>query len=192
MPAALVTGLTWIIGVLLVATQAPNEPIGLLYDDANRFLVIPLALAVITALAVRNQLVRSGRAGAGAALAVVAGLALTLAGSALEFWGALVAGTDVSAIAARLGTTEFWGSWPGFLLFLAGGPITVISLIVLGVRSRTWPGASALTAVAIGVSGVLFSVSTFAWGISPAAAAIPATLFAFCWVSLARAATRLA
>lgn len=186
-PAAIASGLAWMLGVLLIATQAPGEPVGTEYDLYNRILSVAIILLLVTAIAVRRRLAQAA-AGRTAALALSIGLALMAAGSVLEFWGALLAGQPPSATAARLGTEEFWGSTPGFVAFLAGSVVATLALIVIGVRSRRWDGVSSVEALLIGAAGIFMSASTTLWAVSPAAAVIPAALFAFGWMTLARAA----
>jgi hypothetical protein len=177
------------LGVLLIATQAPSEPVGIDYDLYNRLLTIAILLLLVTAIGIQRSLARSSAAGATAALGLAVGVGLMAAGNLLEFWGALLAGQPPSATAARLGTQEFWGSTPGFVVFLAGSVVATVALIVIAVRSRHWRGVSSVEALLIGAAGIFMSVSTALWAVSPAAAVIPAALFAFGWMTLARAAT---
>jgi hypothetical protein len=187
-PAAIASGLAWMLGVLLVATQAPSEPVGIEYDLYNRLLSIAIVLLLVTAIGIQRSLARVNAGGANAALVLAVGIGLMAAGNLLEFWGALLAGQPPSATAARLGTQEFWGSTPGFVVFLAGSLVATVALIVIGVRSRHWSGASSIEALLIGAAGIFMSMSTALWAVSPAVAVIPAALFAFGWMTLARAA----
>lgn len=184
---ALASSLAWILAVLLVATQASREPAGADYDTYNRLLSVALILVLATAIGMRSRVAARALPGTGAALALVIGLVLMLAGNVVEFWGALIAGALPAATAARTGGPEFWGSTPGFLAFLIGQITVALAMIQLGIRARRWPGASPRTTVAIGMCGVLFSASTAAWAVSPAVALLPAALFAVTWVILARA-----
>jgi hypothetical protein len=186
-PAAMVSGLAWMLGVLLIATQASSEPVGIEYDLYSRILSIAIILLLVTASGVRRRLAQATAAGGTAALALFIGLALMAAGNVLEFWGALLAAQPPSATAARLGTEAFWGSTPGFLVFLVGAVVATVALIVIAVRSRQWHGVSSAETLLIGAAGVFMSMSTALWAVSPAAALVPAALFAFGWMSLARA-----
>lgn len=178
---AVVSALAWIGGVVLIATQAPSEPVGPAYDAYNRVLTVALVLLVVVAIGLRARL------GSGlASTALVAGLILMLAGNALEFWGALLAGQPPSATAQRLGVAEFWGSTPGFIAFLVGQAIATISLIVIGIRSWRRGRASAGEGALVAGSGIAMTASTALWALSAAAAAVPAILFGFGWLALAR------
>lgn len=179
-PLAIVSALAWIGTVLFVATQASTEPVGTAYDLANRLLTGALVLLVVVALVFRHH----GRDLPGTLL--VTGLAIMLAGNVLEFWGALVVGQQPSATAQRLGTPEFWGSTPGFLLFLGGQLPVVIGLIAVAFRAHRRGRASTGEALLVGVSGIGFSASTALWAASPAATAISAVIFGFGWLALAR------
>jgi hypothetical protein len=185
-PLAVLAGVAWIAGVLLVATQADSDPVGARYDAYNRVLTLALALLLASALAIRGRVREAGAPGGRALTVLVAGLALSLAGNALEFWGALAAGEEPSATAERLGLEdEFWGSFPGFLAFLAGGLLVVASLIAYAVRIGAWGRIPRPQRAAIGAGGVLMAASTALWAVSPAAALVPAVLFAFAWLLLA-------
>lgn len=186
---AALAGVAWIGGILLVATQADSDPVGSRYDAYNRVLTIALALLLASALAIQGRVRETGAAGGGALTALVSGLALMLAGNALEFWGALAAGEEASATAERLGLEEeFWGSFPGFVAFLAGGLLVLVSLIAYAVRIGAWGGISRLRRTAVGAGGVLLVASTALWAISPAVALVPAVLFAFAWLLFAATA----
>jgi hypothetical protein len=181
---AVVSGLAWLGSVVLIATQAPSEPVGTAYDAYNRVLTVALVLLVVVAVGTRARL------GSGPApTALVLGLILMLAGNALEFWGALLAGQPPSATAQRLGVAEFWGSTPGFIAFLIGQVIATVSLIVIGIRSWRRGRASAGEGALVAGSGIAMTVSTALWAVSAAAAAVPAIVFGFGWLALARVRT---
>ena len=186
-PAAMVSGLAWMLGVLLIATQASSEPVGTHYDLYNRILTIAIILLLVTAIGVRRRLARANAAGATAALVLSVGVGVMAAGNLLEFWGAFVAGQPPSATADRLGTEAFWGSTPGFVVFLAGSAVATGALIGGAVRSRRWDGVLPVETLLIGAAGISMSLSTALWAVSPAAALVPAALFAFGWMTLARA-----
>ena len=188
-PLAVLAGVAWITGVLLVATQADSDPVGSHYDAYNRVLTLALALLLASGLAIRGRVRAAGALGRRPLTGLVAGLALMLAGNALEFWGSLAAGQEPSATAERLGLEEeFWGSFPGFLVFLAGGLLVLASLVAYAVRAGARGGLSPLRRTAVGAGGFLMVASTALWAISPAAALVPAVLFAFAWLQLATAA----
>jgi hypothetical protein len=189
-PLAVLAGVAWIMGVLLVATQADSDPVGPRYDAYNRVLTLALALLLASALAIRGRVREAGAPGGRPLTALVAGLALMLAGNALEFWGALAAGEKPSATAERLGLEEeFWGSFPGFLVFLLGGLLVLASLIAYAIRIGAWAGISRLQRVAVGAGGLLMVASTALWAVSPAVALVPAVLFALAWLLLLETAT---
>lgn len=179
---SVVSALAWFGAIMLIATQASTDPVGASYDTYSRLLTVALGLLLVVALGLRARVRDAGLP----LTLLVASLTLMLAGNALEFWGALVAGQDPSATAERLGTEEFWGSTPGFLAFLIGQALATISLIVIGMRSwrrgRTGAGEGALVAG----SGIAMTASTALWAVSVAAAAVPAVLFGFGWLALAR------
>ncbi len=185
-PLAILAGVAWIAGILLVATQADSDPVGANYDAYNRVLTLALALLLTSALAFRGRVREAGTAGSRALTSLVVGFALMLAGNALEFWGALAVDEVTEATAERLGLDEaFWGSFPGFLVFLAGGLVVVASLIAVAVKLGAWGGVSPVQRAAVGAGGLLMVASTALWAVSPAAALLPAILFAFAWLLLA-------
>lgn len=187
---ALAAGLAWIAGVVLVSTQADSDPVGARYDAYNRVLTLALVLLLASAVVIRHRVAAAGAAGTGPLTAVVAGLALTLAGNVLEFWGALAAAEKPSATAERLGLEdEFWGSLPGFLVFLLGGLVVVVAMIACAISLGASERISPLQRAAVGAGGFLMVASPAFWAVSPVAALVPAVLFALAWVWLAVAAT---
>jgi hypothetical protein len=185
-PLAILAGLAWIAGILLVSTQADSDPVGARYDAYNRVLTLAIVLLLASSVAIRRRLAAAGAPGVRAMTAVVVGLALNLAGNVLEFWGSLAAGQETEKTARRLGLEEeFWGSAVGWFVYLAGGLIVVASLVAVAVKLGRWGRISRLQRLAVGSAGVLMAASSALWAVSPVAAAVPAALTAFAWLALA-------
>lgn len=176
LPLALIAGLAWIAGVLLVATQADSDPVGARYDDYNRILTVALVLLLASTLALRRS------ACSRPLTALAGGFALMLAGNALEFWGAYAAGEPAAATASRLHAHAFAASGAGFGIFIAGGLTVLGSFAALARDLRRLPRRERLL---IGTGGIFLVLGTALWAVSPAAAAIPAVIFAFVWLTVA-------
>ena len=167
---ALAAGLTWTIAATLMGMQADTEPVGVHYDAANRTLVVPLVLLVAWAWRTRSHASRAGTT-------LTVGFGLMLIGVVVEFWGALLAGEHPSATARRLGEdSHFWGSDPGFGVFIAGALTTIVGFGLLA-RSRRGT-ASRVVLVRTGVTGLAVLATTGLWLVSAAAAAVGGIAFA--------------
>jgi hypothetical protein len=168
----MLTGLAWMAGVLLVSAY-PKElsPAGdLAYDRANRVHTLALVLLLATAIVVYNM-IRAGRLpGPRAARVLIVGAGLMLVGNVVSFWGALVVGQQ---------SDQFWGGLVGWLVYLPGELVVLGAFIGLARASRHWPKVSTAQRWSMGFVGVLLSITTVTWAISPAATLAPAVLAAF-------------
>lgn len=182
--AALLAGVFWGFTLPLVATQATEDPVGLRYDDFNRWLTLPLALLVVTVLCVRalvaGRLPRGGRVGATLALA---GSALMLLGNMIEFWVVFLTEDYVSAIAERRNVDEWAGSIGGWLLFLVG----VVLLLVGGAlvafaawRARALPAWAGL--VLAGTAPALL-VAFSLWAATVEGTIVVAAALGLAWIA---------
>jgi hypothetical protein len=111
-----------------------------------------------------------GLAGGRAAKLLVIAAALMLVGNVVSFWGALATSGPSDA---------FWGGWAGWLTYLPGGLLTMGALIALARAARAWPNTGGMQRWAIGGTGVLLTITSITWAISPAATLVPALLAAF-------------
>jgi hypothetical protein len=188
---SLAAGLAWIAGILLVSTQADSDPVGPHYDTYNRLLTPALVLLLASAFAFRRRVKQASAWGLMPLTIAVIGFGLYLVGNVVEFWGALLADQVSESAAARPGTDDFWQwSFPGFLIFLLGGMVVVVSLIAFAVRLGRWQGVSVTQRVAVGSAGILLTAATVFWAVSPLAALVPAVLFAFAWLVFANVVAR--
>lgn len=181
LPLALAAGVAWAVGVTLIGTQADTDPVGAGYDLANRAFTVAPALLLWFALVLHRQAVGRHRLGA----TLLAGsAALMLAGNVLEFWGVLLSSGHTEKTAVLLGEgSAYWGSGVGWIIFLVGGPLLLAAFVVLGLAA---PGGR-WRRLATGATGLLASLSTALWAVSPAAAAIAGSLFALGLVGLVAA-----
>jgi hypothetical protein len=169
---ALLAGLAWMAAVLLVAANPKGLSLAgdLAYDRANRVHTLALLLLTLTAVLAYRTIRAEGLAGRRAATALVIGTVLMLAGNVISFWGALVAGQQ---------SEQFWGGWVGWLTFLPGSLIMLGAFIGLARAARHWPEVDQGQRWAIGLVGVLLTVTTATWAVSPAVTLVPALLAAF-------------
>lgn len=169
---SLLTGLTWMGAVLLVSANLKDiSPAGdLAYDRANRVHTVALLFLFATAVVIHNMIRASGLPGLRAAKVLVVGAVLLLVGNIVSFWGALVVGQQ---------SDQFWGGLVGWLLFLPGELIVLGVFIVLARAARQWPNVTRAQRWSIGVVGLLFSITTATWAVSPAVTLVPALLAAY-------------
>jgi hypothetical protein len=169
---ALLSGLAWLAAVLLISANHKGIDLAgdLAYDRANRFHTVALALMLATMLLVHRVVRGDGLAGGRTAKLLVIAAALMLVGNVVSFWGALA--TDGPSDA-------FWGGWAGWLTYLPGSLLMLGALIVLARAARAWPNTSGMQRWAIGATGVLLSITSITWAISPAVTLAPAVLAAF-------------
>ncbi|MPZ70758.1 MAG: hypothetical protein GEU71_14715 [Actinobacteria bacterium] len=189
-PLATAAGLAFIAGVMLVATQANSDPVGRHYDAYNRVLTGDLILLLVCSVWIAREIKHRSLAGTTATRAIAGGFGLMVAGNVVEFWGALVTGSETEKTAARLGHEDaFWGSGVGWILFLLGSVVATVALIIVARAAGRW-GATSSQRWAIGAAGVMQAAASALWAAAPIAAAIPAAAFAFGWLSLATAVQR--
>jgi hypothetical protein len=182
---AAVTGLAWMVAVLLVAANPKGGGLtaDLAYDRANRVHTLALVFLLCTSALVRRLVDGRGLAGRRSAGVLVAGAALMLVGNLVSFWGALL--TD--------GTSEqFWGGWAGWLVFLPGMVLLLGAAVALARAARAWPGVSLANRWSMGLFGLLLAVTTDTWAVSPAATLVPALLAAFALLATGLAVTQAA
>jgi hypothetical protein len=167
-----VAGLMWMAAVLFVAANPKGIDLAgdLAYDRANRVHTLALALLLATAIVMRRVMRNSDLSGRRAAAAFVIGAVLMLVGNAVSFWGALF--TD--------GTSEqFWGGWAGWLTFLPGLVLLLAAPVALARAARDWPDTTKAQRWTIGSFGLLLTLTTETWAISPAVTLAPALLATF-------------
>lgn len=183
--AAILAGLFWGFTLPLIATQATDDPVGLRYDDFNRWLTLPLALLLVTLIALRvllgRRLPRGGRLGTTLA---AAGSALMLLGNVVEFWAVMLTDDYVAAIAEERNVAEWGGStvgWLGFLggvlLLLAGG----VLLALAAQRAGALPSWAGL--VLAGTAPALLAAAVL-WSSSVEATIAVATPLGLAWIAL--------
>lgn len=172
------TGALWTIGVTLVATQAGSDPVGAGYDAANRALTVPLLLLVAYAALLR----RSPPAGSNkGTLVLMVGSFLLLAGNVLEFWMVLISGVHTEKTATRLGESEaFWGSFAGWIVFVAGMLVTIAAAVMLG---RAVGGLRGAALVGLAIVGL---AATGLWAVSPLLAGAAGLALAVWLIGLVR------
>lgn len=112
----------------------------------------------------------AGLPGRRATTALVAAAVLMVAGNAVSFWGALVVGQQ---------SEQFWGGLAGWLIYLPGQLVLLGAFIALARATRRWPDVTRIQRWSIGLVGVLLTVTTVTWAISPAATLVPALLATF-------------
>jgi len=170
------TGLTWMVSVLLISANHKGITASgdVAYDWSNRAHTVAVLLLLATAVTMWRILRDAKVRGEHAALALVVGAALMLAGNVLSFWGTLFTG----------GTSEqFWGGWAGWLVFLLGGLLTVAGFIGLALAARQWAQVSLARRWQIGSVGLFLMATTITWAGSPVATLVPALLAAFTLLS---------
>jgi hypothetical protein len=173
---AALAGLTWMAAVLLVAANPKGISLAgdLAYDRANRFHTLALVLLLAT-VAVTNRTIRAaGLPGRRATTALVVATVLMFAGNTVAFWGALVIGQQ---------SEQFWGGLVGWLIYLPGQLLLLGAFIALARATQPWPNVTRTQRWSIGLVGVLLTITTATWAISPAATLAPALLATFALLS---------
>lgn len=179
-----VTGLTWMAAVLLVAANPKGIDLAgdLAYDRANRLHTMALVLLLATGIVIYRTLRARGLAGRRAAMVLVAGAALMVAGNTVSFWGALAVGQQ---------SERFWGGLVGWLTYLPGEVLLLGAFMALARAARDWPVTSAQR-WSTGLVGVFLSLTTATWAISPAVTLAPALVAAFALLAAGVAVTHAA
>jgi len=169
---AMITGLAWMGAVLLVSANLKDiSPAGdLAYDRANRVHTLALVLLLATAIVGYRTIRGGGLPGRRAAMALVVGAALMSVGNIVSFWGALVVGEQ---------SDQFWGGLVGWLIYLPGELLLLGAFIGLARAARHWPNVGTAQRWSIGLTGVLLSITTATWAVSPLVTLAPAVLAAF-------------
>lgn len=182
---AILAGLAWMAAVLLVAANPKSISLAgdLAYDRSNRVHTVALVLLLATAIVVYRTVRAGGLPGGRAATALVVGAVLMLVGNAVSFWGALVVGQQ---------SEQFWGGWVGWLTYLPGELLLLGAAIGLARAARHWLNVSTLQRWAIGLVGVLLSITTATWAVSPAVTLVPAVLAAFALLAMGMAVAQAA
>lgn len=184
--AAIVSGVLFAFGLPLVATQATDDPVGLRYDDFNRWLTLPLALLVAALVAVRGaQSERLGPRGRlGATLAIV-GAGAMLLGNLVEFWLVFFTDDYVAAIADERRELDEWvGSTVGWLLFLAGAFLLLVGGILLGVETWRAHALPVWVGAVVASTAPLLLAAFVAWSISVEATIVLALVLGIAWVAV--------
>ena len=185
-PAALAGAVAWAIAVPLVATQAADDPVAGRYDEANRLVTAALVPLALAAWAFRERLgERLARIPLGATTWAI-GLTLMLAGSAVEFWGAWIAGESGTAEADRAGVEAWQGSNLGFALFVMGAFVAAGGALAAGIRLAPLVGRT--IGLAVPAAGLAMVAGTLLWSASVTAAAAAALAAAMAWLAIAWAA----
>jgi hypothetical protein len=182
---AMLTGLAWMAAVLLVAANPKSISLtgDLAYDRANRAHTVALVLLLAIAVVVYRTIRAGGLPGGRAAGVLVVGAVLMLVGNAVSFWGALVVGQQ---------SDRFWGGWVGWLTYLPGQLLLLGAFIGLARAARHWPDVSTIQRWSIGLVGLLLSVTTATWAVSPLVTLAPAMLAAFALLATGMAVAQVA
>lgn len=182
---AMLTGLAWMAAVLLVAANPKSISLtgDLAYDRANRAHTVALVLLLAIAVVVYRTIRAGGLPGGRAAGVLVVGAVLMLVGNVVSFWGALVVGQQ---------SDQFWGGWVGWLTYLPGQLLLLGAFIGLARAARQWPDVSTIQRWSIGLVGLLLSVTTATWAVSPVVTFAPAVLAAFALLATGMAVAQLA
>lgn len=182
---AMLTGLAWMGAVLLVSANLKDVSLAgdLAYDRANRIHTLALILLLATTI-VMHRIVRAhGLSGRRATTALVVAAALMVVGNLVSFWGALVVGEQ---------SDRFWGGLVGWLIYLPGELLLLGAFIGLARAARQWPNVGTAHRWSIGLVGVLFSITTVTWAVSPLVTLAPAVLAAFALLTTGTVVARAA
>jgi hypothetical protein len=114
---------------------------------------------------------------------LVVGALLMLVGNAVSFWGALVVGQQ---------SDQFWGGWVGWLTYLPGQLLLLGAFVGLARAARRWPNVGTIQRWSIGLVGLLLSITTATWAVSPAVTLAPALLAAFALLATGMAVAQVA
>jgi len=182
---AMLTGLAWMGAVLLVSANLKDVSLAgdLAYDRANRVHTLALVLLLATAIVIHRNVRAYGLSGRRATTALVVGAVLMLAGNVVSFWGALVVGEQ---------SDQFWGGWIGWLIYLPGGLVLLGAFVGLARAARHWPNVGTAQRWSIGLTGLLLSITTVTWAVSPLVTLAPAVLAAFALLTTGTTVARAA
>jgi hypothetical protein len=184
--AAIVGGVFFALALPLVATQATDDPVGLRYDDFNRWLTLPLALLVVALAAVRSvqgaRLEGPWRWGAWIALG---GAALAVVGNVAEFWLVFFTDEYVSAIREDRPELDEWaGSTIGWFTVLAGLVLLFAGGLLFG--AATWRAGvlPAWVGVAVAATSPLLFLAFILWARSVPATIAVALVLGLTWIAV--------
>jgi multisubunit Na+/H+ antiporter MnhG subunit len=182
---AMLTGLAWMGAVLLVSANLKDVSLAgdLAYDRANRVHTLALIFLLATAMVMHRTVRSGGLSGRRATITLIIGAALMLVGNVVSFWGALVVGEQ---------SDRFWGGWIGWLTYLPGQLILLGAFIGLARAARHWPDVGAAQRWSIGLVGLLLSITTATWAVSPLVTLAPAVLAAFALLTAGTVVARAA
>lgn len=182
---AMLTGLAWMGAVLLVSANLKDVSLAedLAYDRANRVHTLALVFLLATAVVTHRTVRAGGLSGRRATTALVVGAALMLVGNVVSFWGALVVGER---------SDRFWGGWIGWLTYLPGELLLLGAFLGLALAARHWPNVGTAQRWSIGLAGLLLSITTATWAVSPLMTLAPAVLAAFALLNAGTTVARVA
>ncbi|HSJ84550.1 MAG TPA: hypothetical protein VLA91_12110, partial [Acidimicrobiia bacterium] len=170
--------------LLVSANLKDISPAGdLAYDRANRVHTLALVLLLATAIVGYRTIRGAGLPGRRAAMALVVGAALMSVGNIVSFWGALVVGEQ---------SDQFWGGLVGWLIFLPGELLLLGAFIGLARAARHWPNVGTAQRWSMGLAGVLLSITTATWAVSPLVTLAPTVLAAFALLTAGTTVARAA
>ncbi|HSJ28093.1 MAG TPA: hypothetical protein VLB67_07755 [Acidimicrobiia bacterium] len=169
---AMLTGLAWMGAVLLVSANPKDVSLAgdLAYDRANRVHTLALLFLLATAIVMHRTVRAWGLSGRRSTMVLVVSAGLMLIGNVVSFWGALVVGQQ---------SEQFWGGLIGWLIFLPGELVLLGAFVGLALAARHWPNVGTAQRWSIGLVGLLLSITTATWAVSPLATLAPAVLTAF-------------
>lgn len=182
---AMLTGLAWMGAVLFVSANLKDVSLAgdLAYDRANRVHTLALVFLLATAIVIHRTVRAHELSGRRATTALMVGAALMLVGNVVSFWGALVVGEQ---------SDQFWGGWTGWLIYLPGQLLLLGAFIGLARAARHWPHVGPAQRWSIGLVGVLLSITTDTWAVSPLMTLAPAVLAAFALLTTGTTVARAA
>lgn len=182
---AMLTGLAWMGAVLLVSANLKDVSLAgdLAYNRANRVHTLALVFLLATAVVTHRTVRAGGLSGRRATTALVVGAALMLVGNVVSFWGALVVGER---------SDRFWGGWIGWLTYLPGELLLLGAFLGLALAARHWPNVGTAQRWSIGLAGLLLSITTATWAVSPLMTLAPAVLAAFALLNAGTTVARVA
>jgi hypothetical protein len=183
--AAILAGIFWGFTLPLIATQATDDPVGLRYDDFNRWLTLPLALLLVTLVVLGALLGRRlpAQGTLGTTLAAL-GAGLMLLGNLVEFWAVMLTDDYVAAIAEDRRVDEWVGSTIGWLGFLIGVFLLLVggSLVALAAqRARALP---AWVGVILTATAPALLAAAVLWASSVEATIVVAVALGLAWNAL--------
>jgi len=183
--AAILTGLFWGFTLPLIATQATDDPVGLRYDDFNRWLTLPLALLLVTLIALRVLLGRRlpARGRLGTTLAA-AGSALMLLGNLVEFWVVMLTDDYVAAIADERRVDEWAGSTVGWIGFLAGVLLLLVGGVLVALAAQRARALPAWVGVILAATAPALLAAAVLWASSVEATIVVAVALGLAWNAL--------